>query len=150
MKWRTIKFLLPAAGLALFLLPASALADQETAQSARQEAVRTDPWFVPEEETNRPNPVTPDEDSIERGKEEFKKYCVTCHGRFARGDGLFAERMLTRPPDLTTVINGRTDGNLAWKISRGQGSMPGWHKILRQDDIWNIVNYLRAINVKAD
>lgn len=48
-------------------------------------------------------PAAPDADSIEDGRQLFRIYCVGCHGLNARGDGPAAERLRTRPADLTRI-----------------------------------------------
>ncbi|MCW9043541.1 MAG: cytochrome c [Pseudopelagicola sp.] len=44
------------------------------------------------------------------GRRVYDEHCVMCHGAQGRGDGYFAERLLTLPPDLTRLAqdNGGT------------------------------------------
>jgi mono/diheme cytochrome c family protein len=43
-------------------------------------------------------------ESIERGADLFRVYCVDCHGSGGRGDGPSAESLRVRPADLTSLI----------------------------------------------
>ena len=44
------------------------------------------------------------DEPIERiGKEEFVRSCAACHGETGKGDGLVAELLVVKPPDLTTI-----------------------------------------------
>jgi mono/diheme cytochrome c family protein len=47
--------------------------------------------------------------NVASGKETFLKYCASCHGTSAKGDGPAAFAMKTPPPDLTTLTK-RHDG----------------------------------------
>ncbi|MBR9844043.1 MAG: cytochrome c [Rhodobacteraceae bacterium] len=38
-----------------------------------------------------------------RGRTVYDLHCVMCHGDAARGDGYFADQLLTLPPDLTQL-----------------------------------------------
>ena len=45
------------------------------------------------------------------GKAIYDRYCATCHGAEARGDGPMAPSLLLQPPDLTKLA-ARNDGVL--------------------------------------
>ena len=45
------------------------------------------------------------------GEALYDRYCATCHGLDARGDGPMAPSLLIQPPDLTTLA-ARNDGIL--------------------------------------
>lgn len=42
-------------------------------------------------------------ESIERGADLFRVYCIDCHGSGGRGDGPSAENLRVRPADLTSL-----------------------------------------------
>ena len=120
---------------------------QGTAQGDEEQMLK---WRAPPEAANRPNPIHADEDSIERGQNFYRQYCVTCHGKSGKGDGPFAERLITEPPDLTTVSQHDSDGELAWKIAKGKNPMPSWSNILEEKQIWDTVNYIRSISTSSN
>ena len=42
-------------------------------------------WKAPKEASERQNPVPKNQDSIERGKALYRKYCASCHGKNGAG-----------------------------------------------------------------
>ena len=62
----------------------------------------------------------------EIGRQEFLRSCAACHGESARGDGLVAELLLVKPPDLT-AIRKRHDGTFpaswVYRIIDGRNAM---------------------------
>jgi len=57
-----------------------------------------------------------DAKSVADGEREFLQYCTICHGNDGKGKGLMAEKLATRPADLTQ-INKRNGGQFPfWRI----------------------------------
>jgi mono/diheme cytochrome c family protein len=102
-------------------------------------------WEAPPEAAERTNPVPKDEASIERGKQLYQKHCAICHGTAGRGDGPGAGRLNPKPTDLTKVAGRHSDGDIAWKIAKGRGPMPGWEKKLSENDIWDLTNFTQSL-----
>lgn len=105
-------------------------------------------WEVPENYHNMSNPYQDDDASLIVAKSIYKQHCKSCHGRTGKGDGSAAEKLSTPCPDLTTSnIASQTDGDLFYKITMGRNQMPGFKKILADDeDRWILVNYIRSLN----
>jgi cytochrome c oxidase cbb3-type subunit 3 len=84
------------------------------------------------------NPFAGDAKAIRQGAVLFREDCVPCHGVGARG-GL-------RGPDLTsgTWAHGGSDAELARTIGAGLPgtAMPDSH--LTEDEVWQIITYLRT------
>ena len=80
---------------------------------------------VPKEAKERKNPLPHEETVIKKGKELYTNRCLSCHGSSGKGDGPASASLGHRPPDLTRVLAGQTDGVLLWKISIGGGAMLG-------------------------
>lgn len=86
------------------------------------------------------------------GKQWYYVYCVNCHGWLLHGDGPGAREIEPRPRILTkgSYMNRRTNLDLFSVIKGGgeavdlSGSMPAWGNFLQDQDIWNIVAWLRA------
>jgi len=98
------------------------------------------------------NPVPPSADSIAAGERVYHKYCRFCHGDDAKGDGPLAPKG-THPPDLTDDKwdHGSSDGEIFAIIRDGAGpkfDMKGYKSKVPEQDMWNVVNYLRSLRPK--
>ncbi len=103
-------------------------------------------WLTPAAEANQFNPITPSIKSITLGARVFQQNCVSCHGARADGNGTNAPNLKTKPADLRVMAITHTDGDFSYKIRKGRGDMPGWEKILTNNDIWNLVNYIQTLD----
>jgi mono/diheme cytochrome c family protein len=102
------------------------------------------------------------------GRDIFRYYCVSCHGRDGRGDGPVASALSTRPANLR-LLSARNGGTFPLARVRGfitQGTptaahgtpdMPVWGPIFQSLDgtderararIENVVAYLMSMQVK--
>jgi mono/diheme cytochrome c family protein len=98
------------------------------------------------------NPVKATPDSIAAGKTVYLRTCRFCHGEDAKGAAKTAPKDMTPPSDLTDAKwdRGSTDGELFLVIRNGSGPKFEMkpNKVLKDEEIWNIVNYLRSIGPK--
>jgi mono/diheme cytochrome c family protein len=98
-----------------------------------------------------PLPATPE--NIHAGRKNFSHYCFVCHGLDGQNTGVpFAERMSPPVPQLTSPsVQGYADGQLRWVIDNGisPSGMPASKGILNDDEIWQIVIYLRNLPPKG-
>src|SRR3990170_1075255 len=87
------------------------------------------------------------------GKQWYYVYCVGCHGWLLKGDGPNATYLDPYPRDLTAgaaYMNKKTNVELFTVIKGGGGAvdladvMPAWGNLLQDQDIWNIVAWIRA------
>ena len=73
------------------------------------------------------------------GKQVYKNHCANCHGTsgsgeignapdFARGEGLM-----------------QSDVSLMEEISRGKGTMPGYQGVLTDQEILDVISYIRIL-----
>ncbi len=116
--------------------------EHATATDHKHAAV-TAHWTAPAEAARRPNPVAATEASIRRGEKLYNQYCASCHGPKGRGDGPAGAALNPRPADLAAMAPQHADGGLAWKIAEGRGAMPPWKGTLGENQIWDVVNYLK-------
>jgi mono/diheme cytochrome c family protein len=98
------------------------------------------------------NPVASSPESIKAGQALFQKNCRFCHGADAKGNGPMAPEG-THPPNLTDDKwdRGSTDGEIFLVIRDGAGpkfDMKGNKSKMTDNDMWNVVNYLRSIQAK--
>jgi len=98
------------------------------------------------------NPVASSPESIKAGQAAFQKNCRFCHGADAKGNGPMAPEG-THPSNLTdaTWDRGDSDGEIFAVIRDGAGpkfDMKGYKSKMTEQEIWNIVNYVRSLQAK--
>jgi len=107
---------------------------------------QTKPWNVPADKAKAANTVKVDAASLAAGKVLWGQHCASCHGKMGLGDGSKAAQLETTPPDFSkAAVQGQSDGAIFFKTLEGRGDMPSFKKkIPDQEDIWNLVNYMRS------
>ena len=94
------------------------------------------------------NPFLPDSTNLSRGKVVYQNICLNCHGSGADGKGhLFTSGKYLFPPAnlLAQKTSDRTDGEIFHIITVGFGIMEPHGLIVRPDDRWKVVLYLRSL-----
>ena len=97
----------------------------------------------------------------EVGREIYQQRCSWCHGNEGRGDGPSAVGMFPPPRDLVradykirSTPHGQlpTDDDIFNVISRGFPGTPmeGWNAILDEEDIWNLVSYVKSLSPRFE
>ncbi|MGB2714712.1 MAG: PQQ-dependent sugar dehydrogenase [Vicinamibacterales bacterium] len=106
---------------------------------------------------NNPVPSTPE--SIAAGKKAYDVNCAACHGNMGQGAlkagvaiSIIEEQGGKQPPDLTDDQwdYGSSDGEIYTVIKKGvpPTMMAGWDGRIPDNDIWNIINYIRSLAPK--
>src|SRR5437867_1156751 len=93
---------------------------------------------APPSRENIKNPFAGDLRAITQGQVLFRQECVFCHGVGARGG--------MRGPDLTTGswTHGGSDADVSRTIREGVPGTAMPANRLTEDEVWEIVSYLRA------
>lgn len=95
------------------------------------------------------HPTTPAGPNARSGEELFDTYCSMCHGFGGAADGTVT-KYVGAPSLLTERARGFADGYLYSIIRYGRGVMPQYgDKIVRQDERWAVVDYVRSLQAKA-
>jgi mono/diheme cytochrome c family protein len=104
------------------------------------------PWVVPDNFKAMKNPVAKSDASTKAGMALYTKNCASCHGKTGAGDGVKARSIKTNPGDFAKpVFQNLADGEIFYKTKTGRGDMPKYDGKLADDEIWNLVNYLRTL-----
>lgn len=91
------------------------------------------------------------EASVERGARVYAVFCIACHGPSGAGDGPVAQRGFPPPPPLPTGKSAQMkDGQLFHILTYGQGSMAPMAAQLTRDRRWDVVNFVRSLQISAD
>jgi mono/diheme cytochrome c family protein len=86
------------------------------------------------------------QESIRRGGDTYRVFCISCHGAAGAGDGPVAKRGFPPPPSLVTGNSTKMkDGQLFHIVSYGQGSMAGFPGQLSHAQSWDAVNFVRSL-----
>jgi len=94
------------------------------------------------------NPVAATPESIAAGQQLYARNCASCHGR--NGQGGPGNDLIPAAPSLLGDgwTHGSTDGEIFTNIKNGVApdfNMVPFKDRLKDDDIWNVVNYIRSI-----
>ena len=97
-------------------------------------------WVVTSEQAAKTNPLKIEPKNIALGRNIFKRTCVACHGEKADGKGLILSSNL-----VDEKFTKQSDGAAYYKISTGRDKMPPFAAMLKTDEIWSVINYLRVL-----
>lgn len=101
-------------------------------------------WEVPEDKADHSSPFLFDEASAKEGAVLFKKYCQQCHGEPGRGN--FA-KITPEPGDVVSEkFRKQKDGELFFRISNGRGPMPRFSGILKENERWQVISFIRTFH----
>jgi len=87
----------------------------------------------------------------EEGKEKFQQICASCHGPEGKGDGPAAAALDPKPRNLSDAayVSGLTDDHIFKTVKEGGAAvgksalMPAWGGTISDEDIWNVIAYIR-------
>lgn len=104
---------------------------------------------IPDKYTGLINPVSADEESLERGAILYAANCAVCHGDGGMGDGPTAVSLDPAPAPIAHTSQMMGDDYLFWRISEGglpfNTAMPVWKESFDEQARWDVINYVRAL-----
>lgn len=82
--------------------------------------------------------------AADSGADVFKAKCASCHGASGAGDTAMGKSMKLK--DLGSAeVQGQSDADLTNVIANGKKPMPGYKGKLTDDQISDVVKYLRTL-----
>jgi mono/diheme cytochrome c family protein len=100
-------------------------------------------WEIPADKKNVKSPISETPESTETGKDLYQTNCKPCHGDPGMNN---AREMAPKPPDFaSTYFQSRTEGEIFYKITAGRGPMPGFEKILNENQRWSLAVYAKSL-----
>lgn len=128
--------------LIIFLLMSFIILTGLTHRTKRQSGE----WVAPKSADQLKNPYKGNAEATAEGKKLYMKFCKICHGDKGRGDGIAGINLKPRPRDFTSEeLREQTDGAIFWKINTGRPPMAAYEKILKEEQRWQLVNYIREL-----
>jgi mono/diheme cytochrome c family protein len=89
------------------------------------------------------------EGALERGGETYTQHCTSCHGDGGMGDGPAGQVLDPVAAPVARTSGKMSDGYLFWRVTEGgtvfSSSMPAWKETLTEQQIWEVLAYLRAL-----
>jgi mono/diheme cytochrome c family protein len=97
-----------------------------------------------------PFPVT--KEVLERGRERYDIYCAPCHSRVGDGNGFVPSRGFSRMPPSYHIprLQKAPLGYFFDVMTNGFGIMPDYSSQISAEDRWNIVAYIRALQLSQN
>ncbi|MGC0774467.1 MAG: cytochrome c [Candidatus Acidiferrum sp.] len=128
-----------------------ARAKQESTQEKPKDSqAATEESKIPQEDIDKKNPVKPTPEGLAAARKVYGYDCEMCHGAKGDGKGDVVESMKLTMPDFRdpAVLAGKTDGELFYIITKGNGKMMGEGDRVPQTMRWNLVNLVRSYSKK--
>ena len=96
----------------------------------------------------RANPVPPTDSNVIAGMRTYRENCAGCHGGPSKRPEPFGESFYPRVPQFPIHPPRLPESQMFWVVKHGvrRTGMPGWGRLLRDDEIWRTVAFLARID----
>jgi hypothetical protein len=135
-------------------------ADQRSERSpvegtVARDDLRADTYFYTGKVGNNPGDVMPfpvTKQVLERGRERFNIFCAPCHSRLGDGNGFVPSRGFARKPPSFHIarLEKAPVGYFYDVITNGFGIMPDYASQIPPQDRWDIIAYVRALQLSQN
>jgi mono/diheme cytochrome c family protein len=106
--------------------------------------IQAQPWPVPDEYQKQAAPFKFDDNAKKAGEAAYMKNCKSCHGDPGKNN---VAKIMPAPKDpVSRDYQNQTDGALFFKITNGRGPMPAFANILKEEERWQVIAYIRSFN----
>jgi hypothetical protein len=117
--------------------------------------LRADTYFYTGKIGNNPGDMMPfpvTKEVLERGRERYNIFCAPCHSRLGDGNGFVPSRGFARkPPSFHDErLEKAPVGYFFDVMTEGFGTMPDYASQIPPRDRWNIVAYVRALQLSQN
>ncbi len=103
----------------------------------------------PDDVDTFPFQITPE--VLARGKERYEIFCSPCHGLTGYGDGIVVRRGFRRAASFHDErLRQAPVGHFFDAMTNGWGAMPSYAPQITVADRWNIVAYIRALQLTQE
>ncbi|MES3017679.1 MAG: cytochrome c [Bacteroidota bacterium] len=149
---RKIRFygVLVLSGLGIFILSASTdykkrgTGSKTSLSTTLADTVAQEAFVAPAWADTIKNPLGNSPEAIAKGEEMYNLYCFACHGETGYGDGAAGGAMGVKPANFhDPKFSKQKDGAIFWKLTNGKGNMPPFKEILKEEQRWQLIAYLK-------
>jgi mono/diheme cytochrome c family protein len=123
--------------LSATVIPLTGSAQMEPKE--RQPMQRHGTYMIPVNYHDASSPMRATSENVAAGAQLYSEYCAGCHGKDGRGLGRSPGllKYLVRTPEAKNE-------KLLRVISAGRRRMPAFKSALQEDEIWQIITYMRS------
>lgn len=137
-------------GIGVFILSASTnynsvvVSSKVNSRSALADTTIQEPFIAPGWADTIKSPLSSSPEIIAKGEEIYNLYCFACHGETGYGDGAAGGAMGVKPANFHDAkFSKQKEGTMFWKLSNGKGNMPPFKEILKEEQRWQLIAYLK-------
>jgi len=106
-------------------------------------------FAVPRAVRDLENPIPASQDIITAGRAHFADHCASCHANDGSGNTEMGQGLFPKAPDMATVSQELTDGELFYVIEHGIRftGMPAWGTgtPAGEEASWHLVHFIRHL-----
>jgi mono/diheme cytochrome c family protein len=106
-------------------------------------------FAVPRATRDRKNPIVASPEIIAAGRAHFADHCAQCHANDGSGNTEMGQGLFPKAPDMATVSQELTDGELFYVIEHGIRftGMPAWGTgtPAGEEASWHLVHFIRHL-----
>jgi mono/diheme cytochrome c family protein len=104
-----------------------------------------EPWTAPAWTDSLYNPYNLEPLTLPQAQEVYNLKCIRCHG--GQGQGYPLEHTDQEVPNFKQEwFKSQSDGAIYWKIREGRGLMPSYKSRLSDEQLWQLVEYVRDLS----
>lgn len=98
-------------------------------------------WPVPKAAKQVKNPMEASAAVLASARAVYLDKCANCHGDTGKGDGPDSQTYYPHPASLADAsrMEGKSDGELFYRITNGRRPMPAFKKRLNDEQRWQLV-----------
>lgn len=106
-----------------------------------------EPWKAPTTADTIKSPIALNADAEKKGEDLYNLYCLSCHGETGMGDGPASAPLVIKPANFHLErVTKQTNGAIYWKLTNGRGSMPAMKEVLKEQERWQLVAFIRVLS----
>jgi mono/diheme cytochrome c family protein len=108
-------------------------------------------WSIPTKAKHLKNPIPPNAEMLEHGRNHWADHCATCHANNGSGETEIGRNLYPKAPDMREAeTQSLSDGELYYIIRNGvrMTGMPAWGNPKDEghdDESWMLVQFIRHL-----